>query len=203
MKLFAVAVLAGASNAHADTATQAMRAQADEVDPNGYVDWSGKIEIMAIKPRRLANGSPAAGNIDGKQPGPSVIETTQTALAAASLAYQAANTPIVIKPRLLGNNRPACGNTGGKADPPDDCTAAETAAVEAAWRDERQAYEREEAKRAPKLRAAYTRLMSATEAALRANPSLKTRIYMNGRPACGNTMSKKGPEAFCRAADAK
>src|SRR5688572_30619925 len=92
MKLFAVAVLAGTSTAHADTTTQATARSYGYGGVQPRVDWSGKIDIYAIKPRELANGRAAPGNTVGKQPmaerGPSETPE-QAALLTASLAYQA------------------------------------------------------------------------------------------------------------------
>ncbi len=136
-------------------------------------------------------GRPAAGNTVAK---PSAVDQTRTALAEASLAYQAANAPIVINPRLLANARPACGNTGGKVDRPADCTANEIRAVRAY----EEAYEREARKRDAKVRAAYQKLMAATEAAVRVEPTLAPRLLVNGRPACGNTMGKSRAKPDCR-----
>ena len=184
MKLFAVTILAGTSTAQAGVAARGQVAEAD------------RINLTAIHPRQLANGRPAAGNCDGKCAEPKYTFTEPArALLQASNEYQHANQPIVINPRLLGNARPACGNTGGKVDAPADCTAAEIRAVQA----HDKAYAEAAAKREAKVSVAYSKLMAATEAAIRADPSLKARLYLNGRPACGNTMSKKGPPAFCRA----
>jgi hypothetical protein len=189
MKLFAATLLAGAAPAAANTATQAAPAP-----PIMGIDWSGTIDIMAIKPRELPNGRAAPGNVP-RRPSPQdlALANTRSVLEDASRAYQAANA-IVIKPRALVNFRPACGNTGGKVAPPDDCTARE---VRAAY-----AYDKEHAKlaqqRAAKISAAYTKLIAATTDAVRADPTLKARLYVNGRPACGNTMSKKGRASYCR-----
>lgn len=114
---------------------------------------------------------------------------TVALLAGASTAYAEP-----IKPRVLANARPACGNTGGKVDRPADCTAAETRAALAQARiDEREARRRDD-----KYRAERRKLLAAMEAAVRVDPSIKARLLIDGRPACGNTMSKKGPPAFCR-----
>jgi hypothetical protein len=201
MKLFAVTVLAGAAPAYADTATQVTRAQGRNGSVKPGVDWSGNIDIVALSPRRLVNGSPACGNTGGKQSygaEPCVtadpLTTQQQALLAASLIYQAAvNTPVVINPRLLGNARPACGNTGGKATPPSDCTAKEIRAVEAYDRE----YARVSDERNGRVNVASTKLMAAVEAAVRADPSLRARLLVNGRPACGNTMGKSSPPSYC------
>jgi len=200
MKLFAVAVLAGASTAQAGTTTQSQAARASTSARSG-VDWSGYIDVTAIKPRELANGRPAAGNTTTKP----VMRTAdeleldtptpeQQRLLAASLAYQAAQKEPVIQPRLLANFRPACGNTGGKSDPPDNCTTAEIKAVEAYNKASADAYSKHYAK----MQVAYDKLMVATAAAVRADPTLEARLLENGRPACGNTMSKKGPPSYCR-----
>ena len=190
MKLFAATLLAGAAPAAAETASQATQATA----PIG-IDWKGNIDITAIKPRVLATGSAAPGNVP-RRPTPQdlAIAHTRQALEDASRAYQAANA-IVIKPRMFANFRPACGNTAGKVDRPDDCTAAEVRA--AAVYDKE--YARLAQNRDAKVRAAYGKLIAATTAAVRAEPTLAARLYENGRPACGNTMGKQGPPAYCRA----
>jgi hypothetical protein len=179
MKLFAVAVVAGASTAHAGTPTATR------------VDWSGRIDITAIQPRVLADGTPAAGNSVGK---PSSVDLTRMELARASLAYQAASSEPIVVPRMLANARPACGNTGGKGGGDDECTAAERAAQNRYDN----AYEKASTKHYAKVSAAYAKLMVATSDAVRVDPTLKARLLVNGRPACGNTMSKKAPPAFCR-----
>jgi hypothetical protein len=187
MKLFAVAVLASTSSAQAGTRP---------------VDWGGYIDVTAIKPRELASGRPAGGNTVGKTPPRADRDDVdrptpeQERLLTASLAYQAAQKEPIIEPRLLANMRPACGNTGGKSDPPDDCTTAEIRAVDAY----NQAYFVAHNKHYAKVSAAYQKLMVATADAVRADPTLKTRLLVNGRPACGNTMSKKGPPEYCRVA---
>jgi uncharacterized protein YecT (DUF1311 family) len=192
MKLFAVAVLASASSAQAGNAART-------------VDWNGFIDPTAIKPRELANGRPAGGNTVGKTPGPAASDDfdratpEQERLLTASLAYQAAVKEPVIQPRLLANFRPACGNTGGKSDAPDDCTTAEIRAVDAY----NKAYSENYSKHYAKVNAAYEKLMVATTAAVTADPTLKARLLIGGRPACGNTMSKKGPPAYCRISSEK
>jgi hypothetical protein len=190
MKLFAATLLASAAPAAADTTTQATQATAPIIG----IDWSGNIDIHAIKPRELTNGRAAPGNVP-RRPSPQdlAIAHTRSELADASAAYQAANA-IVIKPRMLANFRPACGNTGGKVDSPEDCTTAEVRAADAYNKD----YERQARKRDDKISAASRRLFAATTAAVKADPSLKARLYVNGRPACGNTMTKKGPPSYCR-----
>ncbi|HEY5951347.1 MAG TPA: hypothetical protein VIV40_37900 [Kofleriaceae bacterium] len=199
MKLFAVAILASAPTASAGTRTQASQpARGSAAKAATAIDWSSYIDIAAIKPRELANGRAAVGNTGGK-PMPSFVDVEPTpeqqALLAASLAYEAAQRePIVLSPRLLANARPACGNTGGKVDRPDDCSTAEIRAVEAADK----AYAQAAGKRQAKISATYERLMSATTLAVRADPSLRARLLINGRPACGNTMGKQSPPAFCR-----
>jgi hypothetical protein len=40
--------------------------------------------------------------------------------------------------------------------------------------------------------------MVATAEAVRADPTLKARLLVNGRPACGNTMGKASPPSYCR-----
>jgi hypothetical protein len=234
MKLFAVAVLASASSAQAETTfasyvdktikpRQLANGRAAPGNTGGGktkgggdkesmltddepvvakrmgVDWNGKIEVTAIKPRVLADGRPAAGNSVGK-PLPSQvredIDQKREALLTASLAYQAVNSEPVIQPRLLANFRPACGNTGGKSDAPADCSTAEIRAVDAYNKASADAY----SKHSAKVQVAYNKLMVATAAAVHADPTLAARLLINGRPACGNTMSKKGPPAFCREA---
>ena len=203
MKLFAVAILAGTSTAYAETETQSIRSYGYGA-PQPRVDWSGKIDIMAIKPRVLANGRAAPGNTPGKKAYgmADVDEVAPTAeqqnLLTASLAYQAAlEEPLVINPRLLGNARPACGNTGGKAEPPADCTQKEIRAATAYDRE----YERVSTLRSLKIAGASTKLMAATEAAVRADPSLRARLLISGRPACGNTMGKSSPPSYCQVGD--
>jgi hypothetical protein len=197
MKLFAVAILAGSSTAYADTAKQVTGAV--RASPAPRIDWRGSIDITAMKPRLLANGRAACGNTGGKsQYGCAAMEpeatTEQRALLAASIAYQSAQqAPIVINPRLLANARPACGNTGGKVDRPANCTDAEIRAAAEAD----QAYEQASSKHYAKVNIAYTKLMAATATAVRADPSLKARLLLDGRPACGNTMGKSSPPAFC------
>jgi hypothetical protein len=181
MKLFAVAVLAG-------TATPAGASPAD-------------LELTQLTVRTLANGRPACGNSEGKGGGSmkcsaDALTTAEKALLAASQSYQRAQRDeIVIEPRLLANLRPACGNTGGKVDAPADCTAADVRRADAYQRE----YDKQSQKRQAKISVAYQTLMVATADAVRAEPSIKTRLLLNGRPACGNTMSKQGPPAFCRA----
>jgi hypothetical protein len=199
MKLFAVAILAGSSSASADTVTQVTRG-ASPATRAASGDWRGTIDIAAIKPRELANGRAACGNTGGKSSydcksmaDDSTAE--QRALLAASIDYQAAErAPIVINPRLLANARPACGNTGGKVSMPDDCSAADIRAAAAADK----AYEQASTKHYAKVQIAYAKLMAATATAVRADPSLRARLLINGRPACGNTMGKSSPPAFCR-----
>lgn len=197
MKLFAVAVLASASSAQAGTEAQSTQAARASTPANSGIDWNGTIEVTAIRPRVLADGRPAAGNSVGKpleQEAREDIDRTREVLLTASLAYQAAEQEPVIQPRLLASYRPACGNTGGKSDPPADCTKAEIRAVEAYNKASADAY----GKHYAKVQTAYDKLMIATASAVRADPTLKARLYVSGRPACGNTMSKKGPPAYCR-----
>jgi len=214
MKLFAVTILAGASSASANTVKQPKAPTPARTI--AVVDWDAKIDITAIKPRVLASGRAACGNVVG---GPSkggggsymkrcddgefaeaelakIMETPeQRALLAASLAYQAADSaPIVIKPRVLANFRPACGNTGGKSDAPADCTQAELTAARAYDQARERAWEAHYSK----VNVAYTKLMAATADAVRADPSLKMRLLVGGRPACGNTQGKASPPEFCR-----
>jgi hypothetical protein len=147
---------------------------------------------MAIQPRVLDGGRPAAGNTVGK---PSSIDLARMELVEASLAYQAVQRePLAISPRLLANHRPACGNTGGKVDRPDDCTDADIRAAAAYDK----AYAKAATVRNAKVSAAYTTLMVATAEAVRADPTLKARLLVNGRPACGNTMGKASPPSYCR-----
>ena len=189
MKLFAVALLAGAAPAYADTATQVTRGT--RVASAADVDWRGPIDIREIKPRELANG--------GAAPGRTAEPTAeQQALFVASLEYRAANTLPPIKPRIYANFRPACGNTGGKVERPTDCTRRETRAAHAYDKEYDRLSRIQEAEAAPRRAAAYQKLMAATEAAMRADPTLKVRLVESGRPACGNTMSKSGPPAYCR-----
>jgi hypothetical protein len=200
MKLFAVAMLAGASTAHADTTTQAAQGYGGYGSAKPRTDWSGKLDVASLTPRRLVDGRPACGNTGGK-PASKVdcvsaeaLTAEQHGLLTASLAYQAEiNAPIVINPRLLANARPACGNTGGKVDRPDDCTAKEIHAVEAYDRE----YARVATARNARVSAAWTKLMAATATAVHADPSLKARLLVNGRPACGNTMGKSSPPSYC------
>lgn len=201
MKLFAVAMLAGASTAHAETATQPTRVAGATALARSGVDWNGKLDVTALQPRLLANGRAACGNTASKQgygmpaadDGCGTAE--QKALLTASLAYQSARAqPVVINPRLLGNARPACGNTGGKADAPDDCTPAELRAVEVYDRESTREWNKHNAA----VDAAYTTLVAATRVAMRADPTLQARLMANGRPACGNTMGKAAPPSYCR-----
>ena len=101
---------------------------------------------------------------------------------------------IVIRPRRLANARPACGNTGGKSDMPDDCTASQIKL--AAELDTWEAKQSE--KRYAKLNADQGKLFAAATAILTADPSLKMRLLIDGRPACGNTQGKQGPASYCR-----
>lgn len=193
MKLFAVALLAGAAPAYADNATQASRT-AQTAAANQRIQWRSQLNaraIASITPRMLATGSPAAGNTVGKPMSDESYEGELTnlehALLAAKRAYdKELATPIVL-PRLLANARPACGNTGGKVDRPSDCSAKETRAAYAAER----YYDKEAPKREARIDAAYSKLVAATEVAANADPALKARLLVSGRPACGNTMSKK------------
>jgi hypothetical protein len=215
MKLFAVTILAGAAcaprSASAGTLKQPKPPTQTAVEGFSGIDWDGKIDITAMKPRLLANGSAACGNVVGgaskggggykamacedEQDFITADTAEQRALLAASLAYQSAEkAPLVIKPRVLANFRPACGNTGGKVDAPADCTTAEIKAANAS----NEAYARASDAHYSKVSAAYTKLMAATTAAVRADPSLKMRLLVSGRPACGNTQGKASPPEFCR-----
>jgi hypothetical protein len=188
MKLFAATLLAAAP------------AQAKPVRTiqNG-VDLFG-----TITPRQLVNGRAACGNTASKGQGAltscaQLLTIAETALLNASSEYRVASAQrIVIEPRLLANYRPACGNTGGKSDEevnrPKDCGAADMRAI-AAYDS---AYATASQKHNDRVSAAYGKLMRATEAAIRADPSLKMRLLENGRPACGNTQGKKGPPEYCR-----
>jgi hypothetical protein len=103
--------------------------------------------------------------------------------------------PVVIKPRRLANARPACGNTGGKTDMADeDCSVRDIklAAELAAWE------EQQAEKSAQRWYANHDKLLAAAEAIIRAEPALKARVLVDGRPACGNTQVKSSPPAFCR-----
>lgn len=199
MKLFAVALLAGASPAAADTATQATQAVGASRAPT-RIDWRTELQSSASKitPRLLANGRAACGNTDGKSSGAGecgdaayeqALTVPERGLLAAKRAYdQQASvrlTPVIF-PRQLANARPACGNTGGKMERPADCTGAETRAAYAAakWQQE---YTN---KQLAKLAVVYDKLVGATEAAVRADPTLAPRLLPDRRPACGNTMSK-------------
>jgi hypothetical protein len=100
---------------------------------------------------------------------------------------------VVIKPRVLPNYRPACGNTGGKSPRATNCTAAEIRTA----RDQARIDVKEASRRGNRMAAERMALMATAEAVIRAQPSLKARVLINGRPACGNTMSKASPPAFC------
>ncbi|HEY5923279.1 MAG TPA: hypothetical protein VIV11_16480 [Kofleriaceae bacterium] len=131
-----------------------------------------KAKLAAEQPRRIVTR-------------PNPITKEHRMLLAAQREYAAANA-IEIKPRVYANFRPACGNTGGKVERPSDCTGAE---VRAAYAYDKE-YTRLAHKRDQKAEVAYKKLLDAREAAFRADPSLEARLYDNGRPACGNTMSK-------------
>ena len=148
MKLFAVAILAGAAPAYADTATQASQ---------------GSTQVA--------------------------LTAEQQAVRNARLAYEAAQREPIL-PRLLASFRPACGNTGGKLDRPSDCTEAELRAADAYDK----AYPVEAGKHNVRVKAAYEKLMAAKTVAFRADPTLEARLLVDGRPACGNTLSKSKPK---------
>jgi hypothetical protein len=193
MKLFAATLLAGAAPAAADPAPRVTHAV-----PGPRVmgiDWKGNIDIVAIKPVELANGRAAMGNVR-RRPGlrDLAISRTRQQLEDASRAYQDANA-IVIVPRLLGSFRPACGNTGGKVGSGVDCSPSELRAARAYDK----AHERLAEERHQTISAAWRKLRSATEAAVRADPSLEARLYVDGQPACGkNKMNKRTRLRFCR-----
>ncbi|HEY5923276.1 MAG TPA: hypothetical protein VIV11_16465 [Kofleriaceae bacterium] len=190
MKLFAVVLLAGASQAQAEAPEARRSENQDKLDAARHVSWNAKIDIMAIKPRRLENGRPAPGNSMSKPLPRSAkqeraILTTRAELAYASLAYQAANA---ITPPPLGKVRLACSDVEDTR--PADCTAAELHAARVIG----QAHQQRNAI----VQAAHTKLLAATLAAVRAEPALQARLLVNGRPACGNTMAKQRQAEYCR-----
>ncbi|HEY5923277.1 MAG TPA: hypothetical protein VIV11_16470 [Kofleriaceae bacterium] len=145
MKLFAVAILAGVSTAHADNRASPGRGDS-------------RIEVTTITPRQLVNGRAACGNTGGKGGATTkcveLLTLDERSLVEASLAHRAANAIVIEKANAT-----------------------------------HVAKHRE---------ATYTKLMVAMEAAIRADASLATRLLINGRPACGNTMAKgQSSPAYC------
>jgi hypothetical protein len=102
---------------------------------------------------------------------------------------------VVIRPRRLANARPACGNTGGKDPqrPARDCSTADIALAAELDRWEIQQAQ----KRSEKLAHDSVKIYAAATAMLRATPSLKARLLVNGRPACGNTQGKASSRSYC------
>jgi hypothetical protein len=199
MKLFAVAVLAGAAPAYAGNPTQS-----NAVAQSSRVEWRSRFNeqaIASITPRMLANGRVACGNTGGKTMSCDAraereLTSVELGLLAAKRTYDHELSAAIVLPRVLANARPACGNTGGKVSRPDDCSLAETNAAYAAD----DYYAKQSKKKQARITAAYDKLIVATEAAVAADPSLQVRLLENGRPACGNTHSKKKMAVDCVAA---
>ena len=119
---------------------------------------------------------------------PASASPAASSASAESYIEISIKTP-TIKPRVLNNARPACGNTGGKVDRPSNCTAAEEKALQLQQKED----ERVARINAERYAADQKRLMAVAEAVVRADPSVKPRLLLNGRPACGNTMAKSAP----------
>ena len=215
MKLFAVAILGAASSAQAENwsgyvdTTIKPRQLADgrpaagntvgKTPPRDEGDDRAEQQSLAdalaafeaeerraklvVEPKRIAAR-------------PKPITKEARALLAAEREYDAVMA-IEIKPRLYANFRPACGNTGGKVERPSDCTGTE---VRAAYAYDKE-YARLAQKRDQKAEAVYKKILAAADAATRADQAVVARMLGNGRPACGNTMSKAGPPAYCSNGD--